>query len=309
MGAPGPVLLSGATGLIGRRLLVALDRDGDDVRALTRRPERAAPEVVDRAKLVGWDGRHFEPEHVAGASAVVHLAGEPVFAGRLTGARRQRILESRVDSTASLVEALGRVEPGERPALLACASAVGFYGSRGDEALEESAASGQGFLAEVCRQWETAAQTAAALGVRVVSLRFGIVLAREGGALPRMATPFRLGLGGRLGNGRQWFPWIHVDDVVRLVSAILRDDTYAGPVNVVAPEPVRNAELTRSLGRLLRRPALLPVPAFVLRAALGELSDELLGSRRVLPAAALARGFAFVHPGLDSALAAELGDG
>ncbi len=301
-----PVLLTGATGLIGRRLLADLDRDGVEVRALSRRPESAAPGLAERATLIGWDGRRFEPAHVAGCSAVVHLSGEPVFAGRLTQRRRQAILESRVQSTRSLVEAIGALTPGERPELLACASAVGFYGSRGDERLDESAAAGSGFLAEVCRQWEQAARGAEEFGVRRVSLRFGIVLAREGGALPVMARPFRLGLGGRLGDGSQWFPWIHRTDAIRLIGALLRDDSYAGPVNVVAPEPVTNAELTRALGRVLGRPTLLRVPAFVLRTALGELSEELLGSRRVVPAAAQARGFAFTHAGIDSALEAEL---
>ncbi len=295
----GPVLLSGATGLIGARLRRALDVP---VRALTRRPGRA-PQGAD---WVGWDGRQLAPDLVRGCSALVHLAGEPVFAGLLTAARRREIRDSRVESTRALVETLGQLPAGERPGVLACASAVGFYGSRGEQRLDEEAGAGHGFLAEVCVAWEAAARAAEELGVRVVSLRFGIVLAREGGALPVMARPFRLGLGGRLGGGRQWLPWIHVDDAVRMIRAALRDPAYRGPLNVVAPEPVRNAELTLALGRVLQRPTRLSVPAFVLRTVLGELSAELLDSRRVLPAAALARGFGFRHPGLESALEAEL---
>jgi uncharacterized protein (TIGR01777 family) len=290
-----PLLLTGATGLIGSRLRADL---AGPVRALTRRSGGPA----DGAEWRNWDGRHFEPGALRGCAAVVHLAGEPVFGGLPTPARRRAIRASRVESTHSLVTALGQLAPGERPEVLACASAVGFYGSRGEERLDEESPAGRGFLAEVCVAWEAAAREAEALGVRVVSLRFGIVLAREGGALPVMARPFRLGLGGRLGDGRQWVPWVHVDDAVGLIRAALADPAYRGAVNVVAPEPVRNVELTRALGRVLHRPTLLPVPGFVLRGALGELADELLGSRRVVPGAAQARGFGFRHPALDAAL-------
>jgi uncharacterized protein (TIGR01777 family) len=303
---PGPVLLSGATGLIGGRLLARLSREGARVRALTRDPARAGAALARQAEVTRWDGRRIGPDAVDGCAAAVHLAGEPIFGGPLTGARRRRILASRVESARSLVEAIAALPPARRPRVLACASAVGFYGSRGEERLDEESGPGTGFLAEVCRHWEAAAGKAAQHGVRVVLLRFGIVLAREGGALPLMARPFRLGLGGRLGDGRQWVPWVHVEDAVALLHAALADATWAGPVNVVAPAPVRNAELTRALARALRRPALLPVPALVLRAVLGELSEELLGSRRAVPAVALARGFAFAHPQLASALAAEL---
>ena len=299
------ILLSGATGLIGGRLLSVLGRDGVAVRALTRRPDAARPLAAPH-RWVGWDGREFPADAVAGATGVVHLAGEPVFGGRLTAARRALILASRVESTRSLVQTIAALPEPQRPRVLVCASAVGYYGSRGDELLDEDAAPGAGFLAEVCRAWEREAFAAASLGVRCVALRIGIVLAREGGALPRMALPFRLGLGGRLGNGRQWFPWIHADDVTSLIVAALRDAAYTGPLNAVAPEPVRNAELTRVLANLLHRPALFAVPAFALRAALGDLAGELLGSRRCQPRRALARGFAFAHPRIDSALRSEL---
>ena len=187
-----------------------------------------------------------------------------------------------------------------------CASAVGYYGSRGDEILEESATPGRGFLADVCVAWEEAARAAADLGVRTASLRIGIVLAREGGALVPMARAFQLCVGGRLGDGRQWFPWIHVDDLVAMLRAAIEDDRWAGAFNAVAPNPVRNEELTRTLAATVRRPALIPVPAFALRALLGELADELLGSRRAVPVRATALGFRFRVQQLAEALESEL---
>jgi uncharacterized protein len=300
------ILVTGGTGLIGGRLLRALARNGVAVRALTRRPD-GAPTLAGPHRWLGWDGRSAPPEAVAGAAGVVHLAGEPVFAGRLTPARREKIRESRVASTRSLVAAIGGLPPPHRPRVLLSASGVGYYAAGGDGILDEDSAPGEGFLAAVCRAWEAEALAAAQHGVRCVVLRIGVVLAREGGALPLMARPFRFGLGGRLGDGRQWVPWIHVDDVVSLIRAALGDDAWTGPVNAVAPQPVRNVELTRALGRVLHRPAFFAVPAFALRAALGEFSGELLDSRRCAPRAALARGFAFAHPELASALAAELG--
>jgi len=299
------LLLSGASGLIGSRLLRALGAEGVAVRALSRNPASARP-LAPPSRWLGWDGTRFAADAVAGVRAVVHLAGEPVFKGLLTQARRARILASRVDSTRSLVATLAELPQAQRPRVLVCASAVGYYGSRGDDVLDESAPPGEGFLAGVCRAWEDAASGATALGVRCVTLRIGIVLARQGGALAGMLPLFRLGLGGRVGDGRQWFPWIHVDDVVSLIAAVLRDEGFSGPVNAVAPEPVRNAEWTRALAGVLRRPALFPVPAFAVRAALGELAGELLGSRRCEPRRALARGFVFAHPRVESALAAEL---
>jgi hypothetical protein len=301
-----PVLISGATGLIGGRLARALAAQGVPVRALTRSPAAARARLPAGAEAVGWDGIRPPAGAAAGAAAVVHLAGEPVFAGRLSARRRERIRESRVASTRALAAVLRELAPAERPGLFVCASAVGYYGSRGEETLDESAPPGRGFLAEVCREWEAAAGEAS--GVRRVVLRIGIALAREGGALPRLLLPFRLGLGGRLGDGRQWLPWVHADDVVGLVLHALATPALEGALNATAPEPVRNAELARALGRALGRPALLPVPALALRAALGELAEELLASRRVVPLRALAAGYRFSFPDLPSALAAELGD-
>jgi hypothetical protein len=298
------VLVSGATGLIGRRLIASLHRDGIAVRTLSRSAARARTGLPSSTECVEWNGRDLPESACEDCSAIVHLAGEPVFAGRLTAARRERILASRVDSTASIARALTSATARSVESFI-CGSAVGFYGDRGDERLDESAAPGSGFLADVCQRWEDAARTAADR-VRVVSLRTGIALAREGGALPRMSLPFRFGLGGPLGSGRQWVPWIHIDDVVSLIRAAIESADWMGPVNAVAPNPVRNADLTRAMADVLRRPAFLRAPSFALRAALGELSEELLGSRRCVPQSALDRAFAFAHPDIQAALAAEL---
>jgi uncharacterized protein len=294
------ILVTGATGLVGRRLVASLRAAGRPVRVVSR---RSAPSGFGAGvESVAWNGRELPRAALAGAAALVHLAGEPVFGGLPTRARLARVRASRVDSTEAIVASLAELPASERPECFVCASAVGYYGSRGDAVLDESAPPGDGFLAEVCVAWERAARGAERLGVRTVALRTGIVLAREGGALPLMALPFRLALGGRLGDGRQWFPWIHIDDEVALVVAALSDARWSGPVNAVAPAPVTNAELTRALGELLHRPTLLPVPAFAVKLALGELAGELLGSRRVVPHAALANGFQFAYQELGRAL-------
>lgn len=300
------VVVTGATGLVGRRLLPVLRGSGRSVRILTRRPEPVATTASDGYGRVLWNGLTPPARALENARAVVHLAGEPVFAGRLTRARQEAIRASRVDSTTRFVDAFAQAPVDDRPRVLICASAVGFYGSRGEEFLDEDSPAGEGFLAEVCRSWEEQASAAQKLGVRTISLRIGIVLAREGGALPRMAIPFRLGIGGTLGDGRQWVPWIHIDDLVRLIVALLDEDSVQGPVNAVSPNPVRNSELTRLLARQLHRPAFLRVPAFLLRTALGELADELLGSRRVVAKRAEGMGFVFETPLLADALAREL---
>jgi uncharacterized protein len=299
-----PVLVTGATGLVGGRLVRALAADRVPVRAVTRDPSRAR--LPSGALAVAWDGVRVPAPALAGC-AVVHLAGEPIFAGRLGAARRERIRASRVDSTRALVAAMRELAPADRPPVFVCASAVGYYGSRGEEALAESVPPGCGFLADVCVAWEEAARAAAELDVRTVSLRIGVVLAREGGALAPVRVAFRLGLGGRFRDGRQWFPWIHAADLVGLIRAALGDARWSGPVNAVGPTPIRNADFVRAVARAVHRPALLPVPAFALRAALGELADELLGSRRVLAERATALGFRFGAPRVEDALATELG--
>jgi uncharacterized protein (TIGR01777 family) len=294
------VLLTGGSGLIGGRLASALRRSGQPLRLLTRHPRRIKAEAD--LEPVGWDGLHFESRSLAGCRAIIHLAGEPIFGGLPSAARRERMRTSRVSSTASLVDTLETMPEKDRPSVLLCGSAVGYYGSRGEESLDEDAPPGQGFLAELCRSWEQEAARAAPLGLRVVSMRIGVVLAREGGALPRMLPPFRLGLGGALGGGNQWFPWVHIDDLVALFLWALETDTVSGPINAVAPGAIRNRDFTSTLAGILRRPAWLRVPAFALRAALGEISGELLGSRRVIPARAIALGFEFQHESVESAL-------
>ena len=306
MNAPEAVLVTGATGLVGRRLVTRLLDNGVAVRALSRRPEPAAGAIDPRAVAMRWDGTRLPAQAVRGANAVVHLAGEPVFGGLPTRARKRRMRSSRIDTTRGLVETIGTVPDAERPGCLVCASAVGFYGEQGDDTLDESAVPGEGFLAELCRDWEAAAARAGEHGLRVVSLRMGIVLAREGGALPMLALPFRFGLGGRMASGRQWLPWIHIDDLVTMIHTALGNDAWPGPVNAVAPEPVRNADFTRALARVIRRPARIPVPAFALRTALGELAHEMLDSRRAVPNRALQWGFEFAYEHVETALAEAL---
>jgi uncharacterized protein (TIGR01777 family) len=296
----GEVLLSGATGLIGSRLAERLRQQGRGLRLLSRSPERLAATGRDRA--IGWDALRVEPEWLAGAEAVVHLAGEPLFGGAPSAARRERVWRSRIDSTRSLVDALGRLAPAERPRALVCASAVGIYGDHGDAEIDESTPPGTGFLAELCRDWEAEAARAAAHGVRCCSLRIGVVLARGGGALAGLLPLFRLGLGARIASGRQWFPWIHLEDCVACVELALQSDGARGPWNVAAPGSVTNAQFSRALARALHRPAFLAVPAFAVRAALGPLASELLSSRRVAPAAATRAGLAFRFPELEPAL-------
>ncbi len=294
------VLVTGATGLIGRRVVAVLHAKGHPVRVVTRDPQHVRhPHAVE---VTVWNGRTLAPSALRGASAVVHLAGEPLFRGRLSKEHRERLRTSRVDSTESIERSLAALPDEERPTCLVCASAVGYYGDSGDTELDESAAPGNDFLATLCVDWERAARAAGGDGVRTTSLRLGVVFAGEGGALSQMAAVFRAGLGGRLGNGRQWFPWIHIEDVVALVCAALEDSRWSGPVNAVSPGIVTNGELTRTLGQLLHRPTLIPVPAAALRLGLGELAGQLLGSRRVVPHAALDRGFRFAYPELAPAL-------
>lgn len=302
MAFPSIVVLSGATGLIGGALVTELVRRGATVRALTRSPERSMPEGVTP---VGWDGSNVPREAVEGSDAVVHLSGENVFGGMPTRARKHRIHASRIDSTRSFAGAIEELPAEARPASFVCASAVGIYGSRGETILDEQSEPGEGFLANVCIEWEAAAAAIAALGPRVVSLRIGVVISRQGGALGLAQHAFRLGLGGRFGDGKQWFPWVHVDDVVGAILHALEDERLVGPVNAVSPQPVRNAEFTRALAGAVSRPAVVPVPALALRLALGEFADELLGSRRVAPKRLRETGFAFRHENIDEALATE----
>ena len=272
------ISISGASGFIGRHLMKSLAQAGHSLRALSR---------------------HAPPaESLREADAIIHLAGEPV-AQRWTAAARQRIRESRVAGTRNLVDALGRLP--RRPEALICASAIGYYGSRGDEVLTESSAPGSGFLPEVCVAWEREALAAEAFGIRVVRVRTGVVLDANGGALVRMLPPFRMGLGGRLGSGRQWMSWIHLEDLAALFQFAV-ESQVRGPLNAVAPNPVTNSDFTRELAHALRRPAVFPVPEFALKMLFGEMADVLLASQRVAPAAAEAAGFRFRFPQLAPAL-------
>jgi uncharacterized protein (TIGR01777 family) len=296
------VAVSGASGLIGSALARRLAAEGHRVTALVRR----APGPGE----ISWDpaGGRLDPEDLEDLDAVVHLAGENVGA-RWTAGRKARIRSSRVGGTRLLSEALAVAS--KRPAVLVSASAIGIYGNRGDEILDEQSLlgdTGHDFLAAVGQEWEAAADPARTAGIRVVHPRFGVVLSREGGALSKMLLPFRLGLGGRLGSGSQWMSWISIDDAVSAILHLLGTDALLGPVNVTAPEPVRNRDFTRVLGRVLSRPAPFPVPSVALRLALGEMADgTLLSSARVLPRRLLAAAFRFTHPDLESALRHVLG--
>lgn len=294
------IVVAGASGLVGSALVPALRAAGHDVHRLVRRAARAPDEIA-------WDPAcgEIDAARLAGTEAAINLAGENIGASRWTASRRAAIRRSRIEATRTLVAAI-RALP-RPPQVLLNASATGFYGDRGDEVLTERSTLGRGFLPEVCAAWEAEAGAAEKSGVRVARLRFGVVLAREGGALAKMLPPFRLGLGGRLGSGRQWMNWISRDDLVAAILHTLTDARCAGPINCVAPEPVTNAAFTVALGRVLRRPAVLPAPAWALRLVLGAMADEaLLASSRAVPAALQSRGFVFRHAEVESALRAAL---
>jgi uncharacterized protein (TIGR01777 family) len=289
-------LVTGSTGLVGTHLVPTLDY----ARVLSRDPDRARAQP-GVAEALAWDSERPVPSQaLRDVDVVFHLAGEPVAAKRLTPARKKRIRDSRVLGTRAMVAAL-RDAPA-RPRVLVCASAAGFYGSRGDEVLTERSPRGTDFLSQLCFEWEEEALAARSVGVRVVCARIGIVLAREGGALATMLPAFSLGVGGPLGSGKQWMPWVHIDDVVGLLRHAAERPEVEGPLNVVAPSPVRNAEFARALGRAVRRPAWVRAPRTALRIALGELADVVLGSQRVAPEKARATGYAFRHESLDVAL-------
>lgn len=301
MNAGARVVVTGGTGLLGRALVERLVAKGFEVVVLSRRPDRQA-ELPAAARLVGWDARSTTgwAHEVDGAAAIFNLAGESIAAGRWTAARRRRILESRREACGALLEAVGAARV--RPQVLLQASAVGFYGDRAEAWLDEASPAGEGFLAETTVLWEGASDPIAALGVRRVLLRTGVVLAREGGALPKILLPLRLGIGGRLGSGGQWVPWIHLADEIAAILFLLDRGECAGVFNLVAPAPVTNAELTRLAAARLRRPDLLAAPAWALRAVLGELSQVVLASQRARPARLLEMGFEFRFPELGAAL-------
>ena len=284
------IVITGATGFIGQHLATALRQAGHQIVTLGR---------GDSADY-RWDLASGAPaEAFEGAGAVVHLIGEPV-AQRWTPAVKQRIRDSRLLGTERLIHGLSIAR--NRPQALICASAVGYYGDRGDETLTESSIPGAGFLPDVCRQWEEKADLAAALGMRVVKVRTGVVLGRSGGALKQMLTPFKVGVGGRLGSGRQWMPWIHIDDIAGIFLHAVQNQV-SGPLNGTAPGVVTNADFTAALGRALHRPAILPVPGFALKLLFGEMAEVMLSSQRVLPRATGQSGYRFQYPELGGALA------
>jgi uncharacterized protein len=293
------VLVTGAGGLIGSALVPALTTGGHSVRKLTR----STPSGADEYR---WDpaAGHIEPPALAGLDAVVHLAGERV-AGRWTADKKERILRSRVDGTRTVSEALASLA--NPPRVLVCASGINYYAQRGDEVLTEESPGGDSFLAEVVREWEAASRPAEEAGIRVVRLRLGIVLSPAGGALRTMLRPFRLGVGGRLGSGRQWTSWISIDDVVGAIHHALVTEELTGAANTVAPNPVTNADFAKTLGRVLRRPALFAVPSPALRLVLGEFSQEALGSVRATPKRLRETGYQFRLPDLEQALRHVLG--
>ncbi len=296
------IFITGATGFVGQGLTRRLTQAGHEVSAWVRDPERASQTLGPNVRVVATaGGATAMAAAVAEADAVVNLAGEPVIGGRWTAKRREVLRASRVGLTEQLVDAMIQ-HP--RPRVFVSASAVGYYGDTGASAVDEDSPPGTDFLAELCRDWEAAAMRAETSQTRVCVLRLGLVLGRDGGVLARMLPVFRWGLGGRLGSGEQFFPWIHYDDVMGLLLAALAEDaTWWGPVNAVAPGIVQLGEFTSALGKALGRPAVLPVPAFVLRLALGEAANAVLWGQRVIPKRALAHGYAFRFPQLDAALA------
>jgi uncharacterized protein (TIGR01777 family) len=295
------ILISGATGLVGTDLAATLSGQGHVVGRLSRPGSTAA------GKTVSWDPERgtIDRRGLEGFDAVVHLAGENIASGRWNAAKKARIKDSRVKGTRLLCENLAQLE--RPPKTLLSASAIGYYGSRGDEVLTEQSHSGAGFLAEVCREWEAATTPARERNIRVVLLRLGVILTPKGGSLAKMLVPFRLGAGGRIGDGRQYFSWIMLDDVIGAIEHCLRREEVSGAVNVVAPTPVTNGEFTQTLGRVLSRPTIFPMPAFAARLAFGEMADELLlSSQRVEPAVLKATGYSFRFPELEPGLRAVL---
>jgi uncharacterized protein len=294
------IAVTGSTGLIGSALVRSLRADGHDVRRLVRREAHADDEV-------GWDPSgtgHVDVDRLAGTEAIVHLAAAGVGDHRWTPAYKRTIEESRVRGTAAIAKAAASLDP--PPKVLVSGSAVGVYGDTGDRAVDEDAPPGHGFLAEVCRRWEAATAPAAEADVRTVLARTGLVVAASGGAWGRLFPIFRLGLGGRLGDGRQYWSFISLDDEVAALRHLIGTPALSGPVNLTAPHPVTNREVTEAMGRVLHRPTLLTVPAFALRIATGEFAEDILGSQRVLPKRLLGSGFGFAHPAIDGAIRAAL---
>jgi hypothetical protein len=295
------IVVSGASGFIGSALVPFLTSQGYQVARLVR------SKVQPGGKDIHWDpsAGFIDVPALEGCEAAVHLAGENIAEGRWSSEKKARIRNSRVEGTHLLAEALSELK--SKPKVLVCASAVGFYGNRGAEIVREDSSPGSGFLAEVCQEWEAAAKPAKAKGIRVVHLRTGIVLSANGGALGKMLLPFKMGVGGVIGSGEQYWSWISIDDMLGVVHLALTNPQLNGPVNAVSPNPATNREFTKTLGRVLSRPTIFPMPAFVARAVFGEMGEEmLLASTRAEPSRLVAAGYRFKHPELESALRKEV---
>ena len=294
------VLIAGASGLVGSALIPAVEAEGGEVTRLVRTSAGAGEiewhpnnDQIDAAKLEGFD-------------AIINLAGENIAGGRWTDDQKRKIHDSRVNGTHLLSEAIAGLK--QPPKVFLCASATGIYGDRDDETLDEQSDSGGGFLAGVCREWEQATEPASAAGVRTVNLRFGPILAREGGMLAKLLTPFKMGMGGKVGSGKQYIAWVAIDDAVGAIKLALKDESIRGPLNIVSPHPVTNEEFTKTLGHVLSRPTALSVPAFAARLAFGEMADEmLLTSQRVIPKRLNDAGYEFEYPELEGAFRKYLG--
>ena len=295
------ILISGATGLIGRALCHVLNEDGHTIVGVSRSSRK--PSGLNVGEMYQWDSQAGPPPEAAlnQVDAVINLAGEPIAAKRWSDQQKKSIRDSRIVTTRNLVEGMRRAK--RKPEVFVSSSAVGYYGNRGDERLEETSPPGRGFMSEVCQEWEREAARASELGIRVVFVRTGVVLSADGGALEKMLPPFKMGAGGRLGSGKQWFPWIHIDDIVGIFRHSIVNAKATGPINGAAPQPATNAEFARELGHALHRPAFLPVPEIALRILMGEMAGVLFDSQRVIPAAALASGYEFRYPQLGPALA------
>lgn len=290
------ILITGASGLVGSKLIEVLRSGGHDILKMVRRQAKGPDEVrwdVDRGEI--------DTQAMNGVDAVVHLAGENVGEGRWTDAKKKSIMDSRVLGTRLIVGALTKLDP--KPRVLISASATGIYGSRGSEVVTEASLPGSGFLAEVCRKWEAETVPAVEQGIRVVNLRVGVVLSNDGGALPKLLTPFKLGVGGKVGSGKQYLSWLTLDDLVRIIVTALTNESYAGPINAVTPEPVTNQELTEAIGKKLSRPTFMTVPEFAVKLLFGQMGEEtVLSSTRALPVRLDELGFKFEYPTINSAL-------
>lgn len=300
---PKHIIMTGATGLIGSRLYSALRKRGDRITVLTRNTDKAGTTFTDAESILLWaPGVTGEwKSAIDGADAVVHLAGEPISEGRWTDEYKKRIHDSRVQGTREIVDAIGAAR--EKPELLLCVSAVGYYGDTKDTVVDENSPPGDDFLAQTCVDWENEARQATSHNVRVVIPRLGIVLAENGGALEKLLTPFKMFAGGPIGNGEQWFPWVHIDDVVGIFLHALEQESVTGELNAVSPDPLRNRDFAIALGEALGRPARFSVPAFIIKLAMGEFGETLLGGQRAQPVRTLESGYSFEYPTLKEALA------